>query len=253
VSPGKPTPQALIADNDLGLGQLVELISHSPVWQDSAIFVVEDDSQDGADHVDAHRMPAFAISPYARRGAVVHTRYDQYSALRTIELILGMHPLSLNDALATPMYDAFTTEPDLEPYTAIQPEQSLDERNPVSSAAMAAVAESPATIASASLSSSAWASVDPALALQLPFDQLDLVPQQLSDAVLWHSVYGWDSTPPPPGPGASPSEEARTAVALDAYRAHLDIGEQLALVSLPDADDADNAGDLDEPEDLDDG
>jgi hypothetical protein len=189
---------------------------------------------------------------------VVHTRYDQYSALRTMEMILGMHPLSLNDALATPMYDAFTTQPDLEPYTAIQPEQPLDERNPPSSAAgSAAVAASPTTataaataaLGSASLSASAWASVDPALAMQLPFDQLDLVPQQLSDAVLWHSVYGWDSTPPPPGPGASASEEARTAVALDAYRAHLDIGEQLALVSVPDADDVVGAVEGGDPDD----
>ncbi len=244
ISPGKPTPQALIADNDLGLGQLVQLISHSPIWNESAIFVVEDDSQDGADHVDAHRMPAFAISPYARRGAVVDTRYDQYSALRTIELILGMNPLSLNDALATPMYDAFTAEPDLEPYTAITPEQSLDERNPVPVASAA-----PAS-ASAATATSAWASasVDPALALQLPFDQLDLVPQQLSDAVLWHSIYGWDSTPPPPGPGASPNEQARTALALEAYRAHLDIGEQLARVSVPDGDDA---GEADEAEAVD--
>ena len=85
VTPGKPTPKALIADNDLALGQLVQLISHSPIWAHSAIFVVEDDSQDGADHVDAHRMPSFVISPYARHGAVVSTRYDQFSVVRTIE------------------------------------------------------------------------------------------------------------------------------------------------------------------------
>jgi len=76
VKPGFPTPTALVADNDLGLGQLVEVISHSSIWASSAIVVVEDDTQDGADHVDAHRMPAFVISPWARTGAVVHTRYD---------------------------------------------------------------------------------------------------------------------------------------------------------------------------------
>ena len=97
-----------MADNDLGLGQVVELVSQSSIWKDSAIFVVEDDSQDGVDSVDAHRIPAFVISPWAKHGGqVIHTRYDQYSFLRTIELILGLDPLSINDALATPLYDAF--------------------------------------------------------------------------------------------------------------------------------------------------
>src|SRR5581483_11076586 len=112
----------------LGLGQMVDLISHSSIWAHSAIFVVEDDSQDGADHVDAHRMPAYVISPWAKHGAVVHTRYDQESALRTVELILGLHPLSLFDGLAEPMYDAFIsgdTKPDLATYTAVAPQQSL--------------------------------------------------------------------------------------------------------------------------------
>jgi hypothetical protein len=74
------------------------------------------------------------------------------------------------------------------------------------------------------------------LALALPFDQVDLVPQELSDAVLWHSVYGWDSTPPPPGPGASPDEHLRALIALDAFRHHRDVGDALAYVSTPDAD-----------------
>ena len=188
VTPGKPTPKALIADNDLGLGQIVQLISHSSIWSTSAIFVVEDDSQDGADHVDAHRMPAFVISPYARAGAVVRTRYDQYSAIRTIELILGMPPLSLFDALATPMYDAFTTQPDLTPYDAIQPTQPLDERNPLSAP----------TVFTSLVSGSA--ALTPAgadaqqLALALPFSQVDLVPQALSDAVAQRVRMGFDAT-----------------------------------------------------------
>ena len=125
------SPQALIADNDLALGQLVDAISHSSIWASSAIFVMEDDSQDGADHVDAHRMPAFVISPYAKRGAVVPTRYDQYSMLRTAELIAGLKPLSSNDGLATPMYDAFQSTPDVDAtrYTAVRPTQSLTEIN----------------------------------------------------------------------------------------------------------------------------
>ena len=87
------TPKAQVADNDLALGQLVELVSQSSIWGQSAIFVQEDDSQSGTDHVDAHRIPAYVISPWARRAAVVHTRYDQYSFLRTAELISGLAPL----------------------------------------------------------------------------------------------------------------------------------------------------------------
>ena len=103
------SPQALIADNDLALGEIVDEISHSSIWGTSAIFVVEDDTQDGADHVDAHRMPAFVISPWARSG-VVSTRYDQYSVLRTIGLILGLTPLSQRNYAqrTTPMYNAFS-------------------------------------------------------------------------------------------------------------------------------------------------
>jgi len=198
-----PTPKALVADNDLGLGQIVELISHSPIWPQSAIFVVEDDSQDGADHVDAHRMPAFVISPWTRPGAVVHTRYDQDSALRTMELILGLRPLSLFDGLAEPMYDAFTTTrgPDLAPYTAVQPQQSLTQST-----------------------TPAEAKAGGALARTLPYQQTDLVPQALFDRVLWRSVHGPGSTPPPPGPNASPAEENRARGALLVFRR----GENLA-------------------------
>ncbi len=109
TTPKDPTPQALIADNDLALGQMVHAISPlARSGTSSAIFVVEDDSQDGADHVDSHRSAGASSSAHGRaHGAVIHTRYDQYSMLRTIELILGLDPLALNDALATPMYDAF--------------------------------------------------------------------------------------------------------------------------------------------------
>ena len=231
AAPGKPTPKALIADNDLGLGQLVQLISHSSIWSSSAIFVVEDDSQDGADHVDAHRMPAFVISPYARAGAVVHTRYDQYSAIRTIELILGMQPVSLLDALATPMYDAFTTQPDLTPYRAITPTQPLDERNPVSLQVPVADFAMPGSTV---LTPAGVNARD--LALALPFSQVDLVPQELSDAVLWHSVYGWDSTPPPPGPGASFDERTRAAIALDAHSEHRSVADALVHAGAPESD-----------------
>ena len=109
--PGRRTPNAMIAENDYALGQIVDLISHSPIWDKSLILVIEDDSQDGADHVDAHRIPAFAISCYAKRGAVVHTRYDFLSFIRTLEIVVGMKSLNLFDATAVPMYDAFDPNP----------------------------------------------------------------------------------------------------------------------------------------------
>jgi len=196
---GLPTPRTLVA-NDRGLGQLVDLISHSSIWQSSAIFVIEDDSQDGADHVDAHRMPAFVISPWARTGAVVHTAYDQNSALRTAEILLGLKPLSFLDATATPMYDAFTRDGthDDSPYNAITPTVPLTETNG---------AKAP----------------DVALSSALPFDHLDVVPQALSDRILWHSVHGEGSSPPPPGPNASPAERGRAVDALRLYQRRANI------------------------------
>jgi DNA-binding beta-propeller fold protein YncE len=178
TQPGFPTPTAMVADSDLAIGQIIETISHSPIWESSAIFIVEDDSQDGADHVDAHRIPVAVVSPYARKGAVVNTRYDQPSVLRTMEIIIGMDPLSINDAVATPMYDCFTSEPlNAEPVDAIPAKADLLDRN------------TPA---------SPWADVSSKLAL----NKLDATPQRLIDAILWKSVYGANSEPPPPGPNA---------------------------------------------------
>jgi hypothetical protein len=110
----------MIAENELALGEIVELISHSPIWERSLILVVEDGSQDGADHVDAHRIPAFAIGRYAKRGAVIHRRYDFLSFIRTLEMIVGMKPLNLFDGTAVPLYDAFDPDPsdNAEPYRA---------------------------------------------------------------------------------------------------------------------------------------
>ncbi len=128
---GARTPDAQIASNDWGLGQIVDEISHSSIWNSSLILVMEDDSQDGADHVDAHRIPALAISPFAKRGAVVHTRYDQLSMLRTAEIVMGLKPLNLAEALAVPMYDAFGKSPsNSQPYDAITPALDMTAVNP---------------------------------------------------------------------------------------------------------------------------
>ena len=180
---GFPVPTAMVADSDQALGELVDLISHSSIWSSSVIFVVEDDSQDGADHVDAHRIPVAVIGPYARRGAIVHRRYDLLSVVRSMELIMGMKPLSLNDALATPMYDAFTSRPlNAEPVDGIAATVDLLQRN---------TAAAP------------WATVSNAMSL----DTVDSVSQRVLDAVIWKSVYGKDATPPPPGPNAEGADD----------------------------------------------
>lgn len=129
TSPGKKTPMACVADNDLALGRVVEAVSRSKFWSQAAIFVVEDDAQNGPDHVDAHRTVALVASPYARRGVVDSTMYSTSSMLRTMELILGMRPMSQFDAAATPMYNAFTGQAELRPYSAVLPEVNLEETN----------------------------------------------------------------------------------------------------------------------------
>ena len=122
---GRPTPQFYMADNDYALGRLVEAVSHSPYWKDTAIFVVEDDAQDGPDHVDCHRSVALIISAYNRPGALVHEFHNTVSLIRTIELLLGMEPMNLLDATAVPV-DIFRREPDLRPYKAVLPTIALD-------------------------------------------------------------------------------------------------------------------------------
>jgi DNA-binding beta-propeller fold protein YncE len=130
TSPGKLTPNASMADNDLALGRIVEAISKSPVWPHTAIFVLEDDAQNGPDHVDSHRSPAYIISPYTRRAAVDHSFYNTTSMLRTMEILLKLPPLTHYDATATLMFPAFAANPDLRPYTAERPRVPLDTTNP---------------------------------------------------------------------------------------------------------------------------
>lgn len=134
TTPGEPAPAAMVADNDLALGMIVEGLSKSPFWRDMAIFVVEDDAQDGVDHVDGHRTVAQVISPYTRRGHVDSTFYSHQSIVKTIELILGLPPMTLFDLIATDMRESFTSEPDFTPYEAVAPEVSLLEVNPPLSA-----------------------------------------------------------------------------------------------------------------------
>jgi YVTN family beta-propeller protein len=122
VGSGDPYPIAQVADNDLAVGRVVDAISHSRFWKDSAVFVLEDDPQNGVDHVDGHRSILFVASPYARRGAVIDHYYSQINVVRTVEQILGIRPMNQEDRTATPMFDAFTNHPDFTPYNA-QPNQ----------------------------------------------------------------------------------------------------------------------------------
>ena len=130
TSKGSPTPAACVADNDLAFGRIVEAISHSKFWKDTVIFAIEDDPQDGWDHVSGYRTTAYCISPYTKRGAVVKTQYNTTSLLRTMEQILGLPPMNQFDATATPMFDCFTSTPDFTPYTALTNNVPLDQMNP---------------------------------------------------------------------------------------------------------------------------
>jgi hypothetical protein len=115
---GYPYRASYVADNDLALGKLIELFSHSPFWKHMAIVVTEDDAQDGQDHMDAHRSLLLVISPYSRRG-VSHVHTSMVSILKTIDLIFGMPPLNQYDAAATSLADSFTNHPDISPYNAL--------------------------------------------------------------------------------------------------------------------------------------
>ncbi|MCY7331029.1 MAG: hypothetical protein LH618_20915, partial [Saprospiraceae bacterium] len=126
---GRPTPFAHVADNDLAVGMFIEHLSNSPIWNESAVFIVEDDAQNGPDHVDAHRTTAYVAGPHVKRGFVDHTMYSTSSMLRTMELILGLPPMSQYDAAATPMFNSFTATANVTPFTSVAANIDLNERN----------------------------------------------------------------------------------------------------------------------------
>jgi hypothetical protein len=130
MSANRPTPYAHVADNDLAVGMLIDHISKSPIWKESAVFILEDDAQNGPDHVDAHRSPAYIISPYVKRKSIDHTLYTTSGMLRTIELILGLPPMTQYDAAATPMWRSFTNVPDYTPFNHLPSNIDLNEKNP---------------------------------------------------------------------------------------------------------------------------
>ena len=129
TNPKNFTPQACVASNDLGVGKIVEACSNSKYWKEMAIFIIEDDGQDGPDHVEAHRTEALAISPYTRRHKTISTFYNTTSMLRSMELILNLPPMTEYDAAAVPMYDAFTNHADLTPYKVKAPQTDIMMKN----------------------------------------------------------------------------------------------------------------------------
>jgi len=170
---GKPTPTAMVAENDLAFGRFVEAVSQSKFWPDTAIFVVEDDAQNGSDHVDAHRTIAFVISPYTKRKHVDSTMYSTSSMLRTMELILGLKPMSQFDAAATPMYHSFTAEPTLTPFKHRPANVDL---NAVNVSGVFGAKESE----------------------RMDFTREDAADDLLLNEVIWRSVRGPASKMPPP-------------------------------------------------------
>src|SRR5262249_31316815 len=173
TSPRYPTPKAMVADNDLALGRIVETVSRSPIWPRTAIFIIEDDAQNGPDHVDAHRTVCLVASPYARRGFVDHAMYSTVSMLRTIELVLGLPPMSQFDAAAAPMITAFRDQATLMPYTALTPKQSLGEKN----------------------QPGAFRARD-AMALRL--ERPDEADEEILNQIVWHSIKGENVQMPRP-------------------------------------------------------
>jgi hypothetical protein len=187
TSVGKLTPVAQVADNDLALGRVIEGLTRSKFWPQTAIFIIEDDAQNGPDHVDAHRSIAYVISPYAKRRAVDSTMYSTSSMLRTMELILGLKPMSQFDAAAMPMIHAFTAKSDFRPYQCKPVKVDLTARN----------------------LKTAWGAD---ASKRMDFTKEDAADDIMLNRVIWHSIKGPDVPMPAPKRAAflrAPSKQDR--------------------------------------------
>jgi len=173
TAPGAFSPRAMVANNDYAIGQLVEAVSHSRYWPNTAIFIIEDDAQDGPDHVDARRTVGLVISPYVKRGIVDSTLYSTSSFVRSIELLLGMPPMSQYDAAAMPLYASFGTEASITPFDVIQPKIDVNVKNTKDSYG-------------AEESS------------KMDFSDVDRAPMHALNEILWKSIKGADSPVPAP-------------------------------------------------------
>jgi YVTN family beta-propeller protein len=170
---GRPTPFAHCADNDLAVGMFVDYLSKSPVWKESVVFIVEDDAQDGPDHVDAHRSTAYVAGGYVRRHAIDHTMYSTSSMLHTIELLLGFPPMSQYDAAAEPMWRCFSDQADLTPFDARPPQTDISAVNMVENA---------------------WQRKSE----KFDFSREDRIPDRAFTEVIWKAVKGENSPVPAP-------------------------------------------------------
>ena len=173
TTPGAFTPKAAVVSNDVAIGKIVEAVTKSKVWGSSAIFVIEDDAQNGPDHVDSHRTVGLVISPYVKRHFVDSTMYSTVSMLRTMELLLGLPPLTQHDAAATPMSKSFAAMPDLSGYSARPARIDLTTVN----------------------APDAWGA---AIAARMDFSDSDRVDEQTLNEILWHSIKGASVPMPPP-------------------------------------------------------
>ncbi len=174
TKPGSPTPRAMVADNDLALGQIVEAVSHSKFWPETCIFVVEDDPQNGFDHVDAHRTVALVVSPYTKRRYVDHTNYNQTGLVKTIELILGLPPMNQLDLSATALRNCFDGQADPTPYTCLPNRVRLDEMNPPLVRLQGKALD--------------WAQ----RSLALNLDEGDEADEDTMNRILWYATRGYD-------------------------------------------------------------
>jgi hypothetical protein len=192
TTPGAFTPKASVASNDVALGQIVETISHSKYWNQFAIFVIEDDAQNGPDSVDSHRTVGLVISPYTRRQHLDSTMYTTTSMLRTMELILGLAPLTQHDAAATPMFESFSDKTTLTPYQALPARIDVTTRN----------------------TENAYGAKQSARMDWSDYDRIN--DDELND-ILWHSIKGVETPMPAPVRRALPRHDGRMHAPMSAH------------------------------------
>ena len=178
--PGSYTPKAMVASNDLAVGRIVEAITKSKVWPEFAIFIIEDDAQNGPDHVDSHRTAGLAISPYVKRKVVDSTMYSTVSMLRTAELLLGLPPMTQHDAAALPMVNSFMAKPDLTRFSVVTTQTDLLTKNPAQG-------------------------YGATLSAQMDFREYDRIDEDALNRILWHSIKGADVPYPAPVRRALPT------------------------------------------------
>jgi YVTN family beta-propeller protein len=173
TTPGRFTPIAMVANNDYAVGMIVDRLSHSRYWPETAIFIIEDDAQDGPDHVDARRTTGYVVSPYIKRQTIDSTLYTTSSMLRTMELLLGLPPMSQYDAAANPMYASFAERADLAPFTHVKPQVDVMEKNTVKA-------------------------YGARRSMKMDFRDVDEAPMAELNEILWKSIKGADSPVPAP-------------------------------------------------------